>query len=142
MAGHGRHTPHFVWNERCLVRPTWLKSRWIQWDQRAGELGCSFQRLTGSGPIRPRPPRRATFPAERVCVCVCRGGEGAVGWGGGGGLALRKDSLNTLGSLKRKKPLGCRSGGCRCIVPAQRRRSQPRARLRRTWYLSIHCAHH
>lgn len=95
-------------------------------------------------PVQSGPAHRAvplSLLSARVCVCV---GEGRVRWvgGGGGGLALRKDSLNTLGSLKEKKPLGCRSGGCRCIVPAQRRRSQPRARLRRTWYLSIHCAHH
>lgn len=57
MAG----TLHFVLNEHCLVRPTWLESRWIQWDQQVGELGCSFQRPTGSHPIRSHQPRCATF---------------------------------------------------------------------------------
>lgn len=66
MTGHGSHTLHFVLNERCLVRPTWLESRWIQWDQRAAELGCSFQRPAGSPPIPPPPATPCHFLTSNV----------------------------------------------------------------------------
>lgn len=90
MTGHGRHTLHFVLNERCLVRPTWLESRWIQWDQRAGVHGCSLQRPIG-------PPTPTTI---HVLVLKLHKPHGATFSPQMWGAASRWDLQNTPGSMQ------------------------------------------
>lgn len=107
MTGHGSHTLHFVLNERCLVRPTWLESRWIQWDQRAAELSCSFQRPTGSPPIPPPPATPCHFLTSNV-----------------GGLLLGKTRRKHLAARMNALLLLRSRALCQCSGAARRPRQR------------------